>query len=310
MRGVITAMEPNFSESAAPTLSVRGQNEIYQLATEKHTFSWTDGSKTDTDIAKYLCNLPVQQGQAGLGIQIDSHPAQNEQADQLVFMDNQFDIVFLLERARRHGYEVYLEDETDPPKLYWGLSLNPANVPVYQLEWGKSLINFRPRLSTANQFNQVVVRGWDRTANQAINESYTLQQLWQDSNFSQDEISRRQQIAQAYAKRTQTLTNKPVFTKQAAHNLARGTLTNIDSKLFQATGSTVGLPDLRAGCNVEILGFGVQTDSSGKLIGPGSDFDGEYFVTESTHTIGANGYRTDFSARRQRAVAGQSLPQG
>ena len=37
MRGIITSLEPNFSESAAPTVSVSGQNELYQFTTEPHT---------------------------------------------------------------------------------------------------------------------------------------------------------------------------------------------------------------------------------------------------------------------------------
>ena len=74
-------------------------------------------------------------------------------------------------------------------------------------------------------------------------------------------------------------------------------LANFDSRL-----TSVGLPDLRSGCSVEILGFGVQTDASGDSKGASSDFNGEYFVTDSTHTIGGGGYRTEFTARREGSV--------
>jgi uncharacterized protein len=309
MRGIITALEPNFSGTSAPTLHIRAQNELYQFTTEKHTYSWTDGTKTDTDIAKYLCGLPVKKGQPGLGIQIDTYPASNEEKVPNVFMRNQYDIVFLLERARRRGYELYIEDETDPPRLYWGLSANPGNAPVYQLEWGKSLINFRPTLSTAKQVNEVVVHGWDRTANQPITKSYTLQQLWKDQNLSQAEIARRTQLAKAFQNRTQDV-DLAVFSNDEAKNRAKSILTDIHNNMIEGNGSTVGLPDMRSGCNVEILGFGAQTDYSGNPQGDSSDFDGEYFVTSSTHTIGNNGYRTDFSARRQGPLTQRNLPQG
>jgi uncharacterized protein len=309
MRGIITALEPNFPGTSAPTLNIRGQNELYQFTTEKHTYSWTDASKTDTDIAKYLCGLPVKKGQPGLGIDIDAHPAPNEEKVPNVFMKNQYDIVFLLERARRRGYELYIEDETDPPRLYWGLSANPGNVPVYQLEWGKSLISFRSTLSTAKQINEVVVRGWDRTANEAIEEHYTLQQLWKDLKLSQAEITRRTQLAKAFQDRTQDV-DIAVFSTQEAKNLAQSILSDTHNKMIEGSGSTVGLPDLRSGCNVEILGFGAQTDYSGTPSGDSSDFDGEYFVTSSTHTIGNSGYRTDFSARRQGPLTKRNLKQG
>jgi hypothetical protein len=50
---------------------------------------------------------------------------------------------------------------------------------------------------------------------------------------------------------------------------------------------------------LEILGFGAQTDLNGQIVGTGSDFDGEYYVTDTTHTIGGGGYHTEFSARRE-----------
>jgi phage protein D len=224
-------------------------------------------------------------------------------------MRNQYDIVFLLERARRRGYELYIEDETDPPRLYWGLSANPGNVPIYQLEWGKSLISFRPTLTTAKQVNKVVVHGWDRTANEAIAGTYTLPELWKDLNLSQAEITRRTQIAKAFQDRTQDV-DLAVFSKQEACNLARSILSDTHNKMIEGSGSTVGLPDLRSGCNVEILGFGAHSDYSGNPKGDSSDFDGEYFVTSSTHTIGNSGYRTDFSARRQGPLTKRNLKQG
>lgn len=302
MRGVITTLEPHFSESAAPTLSVRGLNELHQYRTEQHTYSWVNQNMTDTQIAKQLCGWPVQQGKPGLGINVDTKPSSNETADQVVFMNNQYDIVFLIERARRNGYEIYLEDEASTPTLYFGLSTTAATQSVYQLEWGKSLISFRPTLSTARQIGQVNVRGWDRKANQAIDVRYKLQDLWKDQGKSQAEIKRLQQIAQAFGNRTEVITDQPAHTVDEAKRTAKRILLDQTNKMIEGSGATLGLPDLRSGCAVEIIGFGVQADSSGNPSGASSDFDGEYFITESTHTIGAGGYRTEFSARREGPV--------
>ena len=299
MRGVITSLAPTFSESSAPTISVSGLNELQQYRTEQHTYSWLDGTKTDTDIAKELCSWPVKKGQPGLGIATDTNPAPNEKPDPVVFMNNQYDIVFLMERARRRGYDIYLEDEAATPTLYFGLSQNAAQAPVYQLEWGKSLISFKPTLSTAKQISSVTVRGWDRKSNTAISETYTLQQLWKDEKKSAAEIARLSQIAQAYGNRSEIVTDKPAHTKKEAQDRARAILEDQSKKLITAQVTTVGLPDLRSGCTVEILGFGVTTDATGNLFGASSDFDGEYFVTESTHTIGNSGYTTEFKARRE-----------
>ena len=56
--------------------------------------------------------------------------------------------------------------------------------------------------------------------------------------------------------------------------------------MVQASATTIGLPDLRAGQLVEILGLG-------------SRFSGIYFITDTTHTIGDGGYTTQFNCRRE-----------
>jgi uncharacterized protein len=301
LRGQITALEPTFSESAAPTLSVRGLNELHQFRTEQHTRSWEN--KTDTDIATELCTLPVKKGQAGLGIATpDTNPSSDETPEPFVFMNNQYDIAFLLERARRHGYEVYLENVDGKQRLFFGLSESKALSPTYELEWGKSLINFKPTLSTAKQVGTVTVRGWDRKSNRAIEESFTLEELWKLQKKSAAEIARLKQIAQAYGNRTEVVTDKPVHTKDEAKKLARAILEDQSKKLIEARGATVGLPDLRSGCALRIIGFGLHSDKSGQPAGASSDFDGEYYVTETTHTIGPGGYRTEFAARREGPV--------
>jgi phage protein D len=294
MRGQITSMAATFPEGGAPTVTITGLNELHQFRTEQHTYSWEN--VTDSAIAKELCGLPVQKGKPGLGIPLDpnSTPSPDETPETFVYMKTQYDIVFLLERARRHGYEVYLDDTDGNQTLYFGLSQSKAAAPVYQLEWGKSLLNFKPTLSTAKQVSQVTVCGWDRCANKPIEEKFTLQDLWKKQNKSATEVARLSKIAEAYGNRSEVVTDKPVHTKAEARKLAEGILTDQNNKLIEGTGATVGLPDLRAGCALRITGFG-SVDTA-------NDFDGEYYVTQTTHTIGGSGYRTDFSARREGPV--------
>jgi phage protein D len=60
-------------------------------------------------------------------------------------------------------------------------------------------------------------------------------------------------------------------------------------QMVKASGATVGLPDLRAGSKLHVKKLGAR-------------FDGEYFVTGTTHTIGDSGYRTTFNARREKGL--------
>jgi uncharacterized protein len=315
MSGTITSLQPQFSQGAPPTLTVGGQNEIQNYRKEQHTYSWTN--MTDTAIAQQLCGWPVRQGQPGLGLPIKINPASNEQPETFVQMKNQYDITFLLERARHRGYEMYMQDEGGTPTLFFGLSKNPASASVYQLEWGKSLISFTPTLSTAKQVGQVTVRGWDRKANAAINETCNVQTLWQSQNLPASEVARQTQIAQAYMDRTEVITDVPMHTTNEAQAYAQSVLSKRNKQAITASVTTVGLPDLRAGSKVEIIGFGVISGPPGRLAsggkaalgargnlyGASSDFDGEYYVTQSTHTIGDSGYQTQFSARREGPVS-------
>jgi phage protein D len=68
-------------------------------------------------------------------------------------------------------------------------------------------------------------------------------------------------------------------------------------EMVKASGTTVGLPDLRAGQRVLISGIG-------------SRLSGIYFVTDTTHTIGDSGYTTRFNARREDPGSGSGSGAG
>ena len=178
LTGEITTLEPNFPEASYSTLSVRGLNVLHSLRTEQHTESW-DNTK-DSDIAADLGNRSLQSGKAGLGIKVITNPAKDETAETFVMMDNQYDIVFLLQRARRHGYEVVLNEvsPTNPERsIYFGPPSTKRETPVCRLVWGKTLTSFKPKLDTGRQISEVIVRGWDRKNNKLIEEKMSWKDL-------------------------------------------------------------------------------------------------------------------------------------
>jgi hypothetical protein len=56
--------------------------------------------------------------------------------------------------------------------------------------------------------------------------------------------------------------------------------------LVTGSGSSVGLPALRAGKTVTIAGLGAR-------------FDGTWRLTQTMHAIGSGGYTTTFQARKE-----------
>ncbi len=286
LTGEVTTIEPNFPASGGLTLSIRGLNVLHRFRTEQHTFAWED--KKDSEIAVDLGRRPVRKGRPGLGIEVRTEPLDSEPQEPYVFMDNKYDIVFLLNRARRRGYELVLLEEDGDEYLRFGPSEGRSEPPApYLLEWGRSLVSFRPTLTTANQVSEVIVRGWDRRRNRKIEGKAT----WQDLVPRGPERERMKNLAKAFGNRREIVVDRPVHTKAQAKAMAKDLLRDRLKSMVKASGSTIGLPDLRAGRRLQIVNLGPR-------------FDGEYYVTKTTHTVGDGGYTTEFEARRENAPQG------
>jgi len=287
MTGFITTVEPDFPQSAAPRLTVRGLNVLDTFRQKQYTWSWPEGEETsvrDSDIARSLSRKPDARGQRpGLGIEvrINELAKGQEEPQPYVLMRDQYPIVFLMERARRRGYSLFIVEEERNKEPYRYLHFGPSQQLrdiTYRLEWGKSLIHFRPTLTTTKQVSQVTVYGWNRRTKERIVGSASLEQC-KDVNPDLHAIARA-------ANRHEVITDRPVHTKQQADKLAQDILRKQLKEMVEASGATVGLPDLRAGRAIVIAGVGER-------------FGGRYFVTETTHSINDSGYRTTFKARRE-----------
>jgi phage protein D len=277
--GEITSLSPNFPASGQPTLTISGLNLLHRFRDSKATEAYE--GRTDSQIAKQI------EQRLGLEIRIDQNAAEHEVEYPYILQDNAFDVIFLMERARRIGYDLVVEEiggEGLPPqsRLYFGPSVNLRKV-TYELVYGRSLTQMDVDLDTSNQVSKVSVQGWDAEKKQPI--KYTA---------SRDEIRTRgvgeaggqAAIDKSFARRSETITTVPVSSPQEARTLATETLERIAKEMLKGKGATVGLPDLRAGSIVKIGGLGKR-------------YSGRYFVTATTHTIGDSGYTTQFECRRE-----------
>ena len=288
--GTFTTMDPNFPAGGAPTLTVRGLNVLHELRRKQYTTAWDE--KTDSQIATEIAGLKdkeTKKNRFPLPVETNPEAAGAEPRLTYVAQKNQYDIDFLLARARERDYVIVIQ-EADPEvpgsvkRLYFGPS-HGAMAPglrnvTFELEWGKSLIDFKPTLTTARQVKSVTVNGWDRKAKQEIKETVTLDDP--KLNINKD----LHEMLQKCDPREEHVVDEPVFTKDEARKRATAILLGQLKDMVKASGTTVGLPDLRAGKVVNIVGLG-------------SRFSGSYFVTETTHTINASGYVTKFNARRE-----------
>jgi phage protein D len=303
MRGLTTSLEPSFPASGAPTLTVRLLNVLHRLRTRKHRDHWPNrriarGQVKLSRVVQDLGDRRVEGCRFPLPIRISQEALRAEPVLEYIAQDNQYDIDFLIQEARKVGYVVYIDLEEQAggrtrEVLYFGpADVRHPGVPevTYELEWGTSLVDFAPKLSTANQVNALEVRGWDRATNRAITERAQLA----DASINTDlhpllAAAQADQPTDACREREETVTNTPHFTPEEARHHAVRLLNERLNQLVEATGTTVGLPDLRAGQKVNIVGVGAR-------------FSGRYFVTKTTHTLDDSGYRTKFTARREAAL--------
>jgi phage protein D len=275
VHGEITALRPSFPAGGGSTLTVSGLNVLHKLRNEKASRAYV--KMTDAAIAEQIGK--------NIGIDVVADPSSNEWA--YLFQDNKDDIIFLMERARLIGYDVFVDEQgkdgqSQPPVLHFGSSLGIGRV-NYHLEYGRTLIDFKPDLSTAKQVSHVAVHGWDPVNKKKIEGKADRSQLSVDTVGAS---GGQAAIEQSFKERKEIIATKHVESQAEADHVALHTLEQNAKQMLKASGSTIGLPDLRAGSAVYVEGVGTR-------------FSGRYFVTASTHAIGDSGYTTQFECRRE-----------
>ncbi|MDX1413882.1 MAG: hypothetical protein R3293_06805 [Candidatus Promineifilaceae bacterium] len=276
LKGEITSLRPDFPAGGQPSLVISGLNLLHRLRSQQESYAYEN--MTDSQIAKQI-------GQRlGIEVKTDAEAETQETEYKYLFQDNKYDIIFLMERARRIGYDLFVEEtgdngEAGESQLYFGPSQNVRQT-AYELIYGRDLMQFKPDLTTANQVGEVTVRGWDAQNKQKIEATATRSDL---NNQGVGEEGGQAAIEQSFNQRQEVITY-PVESEAEARELALNTLDKIAKDMIKGSGSTVGLPDLRAGSVLMIGGLGKR-------------FSGRYFVTNTTHSISDSGYTTTFDCR-------------
>ncbi|MDI7277647.1 MAG: VgrG-related protein, partial [Anaerolineae bacterium] len=266
-RGEITSLEPDFGEGTQATLLVRAYDRSHRLHRGTHSQAYLD--VTDSDLASRIAN------EAGLRTQVDD----TSEVYPYVLQHNQTHMEFLSERARRIGYEFFVEDRT----LYFRRP--PRDSAALQLEWGNQLRSFRPRLSLVEQVDEVIVKGWDPKARQAITGQA---QRGQAAPQIGERESGQQIASSAFSAARRVVVDVAVSSQAEADTVAQAILDEISGAYIEADGVCYGQPQLRAGRAVEIRALGRR-------------LSGTYMVTEATHIYRKDGgYLTRFSIHGRR----------
>ena len=290
--GEICTMTPSFNASGASTMTVRGLNLLHRFRTKQRTDTFV--GKKDSDIARQLINdidKEIRQTIPNLHLQPDEKELSlnlpKEAPIPTLEMSNEYPINFLYKRARRIGYEMFVEE---PPggtgKRVVTVHYRRPNMvtrPTYQLEWGKTLISFDPSFQVAAQVDKLTVRGWDPLKAEKISVTVTRADLLSEGILDPEQDLK---VKSTGAAREEIVVDETVQNTGEAQLVARRRMRQIAQGMVQGRGRTIGLPDLRAGVKLLLKGLG--------------RFSGYYQVIATTHTLNDSGYVTDFEARMER----------
>ncbi|MBL8148005.1 MAG: VgrG-related protein [Anaerolineae bacterium] len=277
-KGEIVGLEPSFEADNSATLTVRAFDKRHRLNRETRTRNFKQ--VTDSDIVSTVVSG------ASLTAAVDA----TTQVREVVFQQNQTDLEFLTELARRNGYEMWFD----------GSALNfkkppPTSTTAATLEWGINLKSFRPRLSLAGQVNEVIVRGWDnKQAKELVgtaksSKSHPQTGIGKSGGvFAQSKISAAKWIEVSHL----------VHNEYEAAKLAQSILDDINSESLEADGTALGDPSILAGKVVEIKSVGAK-------------FSGRYPVSSATHVYSTElGYEVHFRVSGARPPTVASLMGG
>lgn len=265
IKGEITALEPQFMDGMIAELVVRGYDKSHRLYRETRSKAYTNVK--DSDLARTIA------GSAGLSADVE----ETSQVYDHVYQHNQTDLDFLMQRAWRIGYESYV---TDGKLVFRKPKTGSASL---TLTWGDDLLSFYPRMTLAEQVDEVIVKGWDAENQKPITGNASQGNLYPGVG----ETKKGAAWANQFGKGKQVIVDQPVVNQAEANTLAAARLDEISGAFIQAEGVAFRRPDIRAGQVIKIEALGKR-------------FSGDYLVTSVTHVATPAGLRTEFAVRGTR----------
>jgi hypothetical protein len=208
----------------------------------------------------------------------------------------QSDFDFLSAIAKENGWEMYIDHTLDPQGYVLRFQfLVQDYAPSVTLQWGQSLMDFTPRITTVGDVFGVSARVWVST----IQMEFVIVVSWDydraafnlmiypgmgDLNVLLGEDA------------SDTISVKPTGFANSLRDILTELLPRLNNRLT-GTGSTIGNPAIKAGRVINLIGLGSQ-------------FSGLYRITSATHTFDGSGYKTNFKVRKEVWFGSIPVPKG
>ena len=264
--GEITALEPTFTMSGAPTLTVRSYDKRHRLNVTPRTRSFQD--KTDSQIAEQVCSdahVPISAFTGGI-------------RHSYVLQGDLTDLDFLKERARLIHFELAMDAKGT--LLFRPVAIAAPSAVTLSLQ--NDLLEFRPRMALV-PLTEVQVLGWDAKEKQPIRASA---KAGDEASKMDGSHSAAQTAERVFGRQVETVVRSQALSQQEADRMAFARLNAAALDFIRGDGRVRGRTDVRAGRVIRLEGLGTR-------------FNGEYYVMSATHSYSRqSGYLTDFQVRR------------
>ena len=278
IEGEITQISPSFPQDGIPTVAIEGHTLLHRLHGTNNTRTYQ--SVSDKDI--------VQKIAQEANLQADAEDTQIQY--DYVMQPNQTDLEFLRERARRLHFEILVQGKT----LIFRKSQEQKSK-SYTLVWAHAqkaiamgsnalpLSTFNLQMNASKPATSVETRSYDPMSKQAFvskagpsDQTSTMGGTQKGGDVNKDAFKRDR-------KHVHVVT--PFGSQSECDEHAKASYNNQAMGLVSGTAETIGVPDLRGGKIVTLLGVGRR-------------FEGDYRIDEATHVIGSDGYKTTLSVKR------------
>lgn len=283
-KGEVVGVEPIYKSGGESKCVIRAFNRMHRLRRGKK--SKTFQKMTDQDIASAIAQ------EAGLQASTGSKPKIKHEH---VYQHNQTDLDFLLIRAKRLGFDVWVEDKKmffDKPDSSKDSGIE---LKMKDPEAGFMLTSFHPRISSATMAEKVVVRGWNPEKKEEIVGEAKAKKS------SLGKTGGEAASKKAFGATTTYEVDHPIFSVEEAKAIAEARLDELRMNYITGDAQVVGpnQADLKPGIVVKVT---INTDD------PSDRFNGKYMVVGATHRYthagggssgsGGGGYTTTLRVSR------------
>jgi len=274
--GTIKGLTPSFPSSGVPTLKVEGYDYSHDLQKSKTDVKskFKDKKVKYSDVAKEIAENNLLDS-AGVENTVKEYPSVKRRK-------NEKDYALLKRLAGKIGYEFFVREEI----LYFRKPKDnkKKDKESFIFEFGKNIISFNPRLTTAPTVNEVKVTGWNQKTKKPIEATAKISEIISNVGIQDFDML----VEKAEGKKTKKkIEGRVVGSEDEAKNIAVTELKRANNGFISGTLECIGNPKLRPGVNIEI-----------KKLGGGDLFNGMYYIKGARHSFSDSGYTTTLEVRR------------